>query len=97
MQPDQNKDPKPHHIFVAVITTAGTFPGHGFDEVPQNQPLKVELAHAAKELGITNTTGWIATVGGRELNVVQSYAENQLAGTVEINWGPREGGGGCLL
>ena len=94
MQPDQ-KHPKPHHLFAAVITTAGTFPAEGFDEVPENQPVKVELEHATKKLGITNTTGWIATVGGRELNVAKSYVDSDLKGTVEINWGPREGGGGC--
>jgi hypothetical protein len=91
----EKRDPKPHHILVAVITTAGTFPDQGFDEVPENQPVKVELEHAARKLGITNTNGWIATVGGRELNVAQDYVANSLKGTVEINWGPREGGGGC--
>lgn len=94
MKPDQ-PSPKPHHILVAVITTAGTFPETGFDEVPENQPVKVELDHASKKLGIANTNGWIATVSGRELNVAQNYVENNLKGTVEIHWGPREGGGGC--
>ena len=91
----EKKDPKPNHILVAVITTAGTFPEQGFDEVPENQPVKVELEHAAKKLGITNTSSWIATVSGRQLDVAQNYVENSLKGTVEINWGPREGGGGC--
>lgn len=94
MEPDQ-KTPKPNHLLVAVITTAGTFPAEGFDEVPENQPVKVQLQHAAKKLGVTTTDGWIATVDGRELNVAQNYVENSLKGTVEINWGPREGGGGC--
>lgn len=94
MEPDQ-KTPKPNHLFVAVITTAGTFPAEGFDEVPENQPVKVQLQHAAKKLSMTTTDGWIATVDGRELNVAQNYGENSLKGTVEIHWGPREGGGGC--
>lgn len=89
------QSPKPNHLFVAVITTAGTFPSEGFDEVPENQPVKVALGQASKSLGITSTNGWIATVGGRELNINQSYVENNLTGNVEINWGPREGGGGC--
>ena len=77
------ESPKPNHLFVAVITTAGTFPAEGFDEVPENQPVKVELDKAAKKLGIANTNGWIATVDGRELNISQSYVENSLEGTVE--------------
>ncbi len=88
------QDPKPHHLLVAIVTTAGSFPAEGFDEVPDNQPIKVELESAAKQLKITNTSAWIATVGGRELNVDQSYAANQLAGKVDINYGPRETGGG---
>lgn len=95
MQP-KHKNPKPHHILVAIITTGGTIPGEGFDEVPQNQPIKVRLEHASKELAITNTDGWIATIAGRELNTAQNYVENGLEGNVEINWGPREGGGGCI-
>lgn len=53
------------------------------------------MDHASKKLGIANTNGWIATVSGRELNIAQNYVENNLKGTVEIHWGPREGGGGC--
>ena len=94
MKPDQPV-PKPHHLLVAIITTAGTFPETGFEEVPENQPVKVELDQASKKLGIADKNGWIATVGGRELNISQSYVENHLTGTVEIQWGPREGGGGC--
>jgi hypothetical protein len=87
-------DPKPHHLLVAVLTTAGSFPADGFDELPEQQPIKVDLGRAAKELKITNTEGWIATVGGRELNIDASYLANQLSGKIEINYGPRETGGG---
>ncbi len=88
------QDPKPNHLLVAVLTTAGSFPADGFEELPEQQPIKVELDRAAKQLTITNTTGWIATFSGRELNVDQSYIANQLTGKVEINYGPRETGGG---
>jgi hypothetical protein len=88
-------DPKPNHLLVAVLTTAGSFPAEGFDEVPSNQPVKVELEHAAKALKLTNTAGWIAKVGGTELDVEKSYADNHLAGKVELNYGPRETGGGA--
>lgn len=86
--------PKPNHILVAVATSAGTFPPEGYDEVPDHQPVKVELQRAAKELGISNTTGWIATVGGHVINVDQSYQQNGLSGTIMILWGPPERGGG---
>jgi hypothetical protein len=89
-------NPKPHHVLVVVITTAGTFPAQGYDEVPEHQPVKVELAHAATALHLTNTAGWIATVGGQPINTEQSYLDNHLQSPVDIQWGPPEGGGGCL-
>lgn len=87
--------PKPNHLLVAVLTTAGSYPGEGFDEVPENQTIKVELEHAAKALKLTNTTNWVAKVGGTELDIEKSYATNHLSGKVEINYGPRETGGGA--
>jgi hypothetical protein len=90
----EKKNPKPNHILVAVVTTAGTYPAEGFDDVPINQPVKVILQHASKELGITNTTDWIAVVAGRELEIERDYVANNLTGEVSINWGPRETGGG---
>lgn len=85
---------KPHHLLVAIVTTSGSYPDDGFDEVPEQQPIKVELDRAAHKLHITNTTDWVATVGGNELKIDQSYAANQLHGKVEISYGPRETGGG---
>ncbi len=86
--------PKPNHILVAVVTTAGAYPKEGFDEVPVNQPIKVQLHQAAKALGIPGTDTWIAVVGGRELDLSQSYKDAGLTGEVTISWGPRETGGG---
>ena len=94
LEPEQHSKAKPQHIDVAVITTSGTWPGIGFETVPIHQPLKVELLHAVKELGIIDTTNWVAKVGNRELNIEQSYEQNNLSGQVEIDYGPREGGGG---
>lgn len=88
-------DPKPHHLLVAILTTAGPYPAEGFNEVPEEQPIKVELEKAAKALKLTNTTTWIAKVGDTELDIAKSYAACQLSGTVEINYGPRETGGGA--
>jgi hypothetical protein len=90
-----NHDPKPNHLLVAVLTTAGSYPAEGFDEVPENQPVKVELAQAAKALKLTNTTSWVAKVGGTELDIEKSYAANNLSGKVDVNYGPRETGGGA--
>jgi hypothetical protein len=90
----QHSKAKPQHIDVAVVTTSGTWPEEGFESVPIHQPVKVQLQHAVKKLEITDTTGWIAKVGNRELNAEQNYLENNLSGKVEIDYGPREGGGG---
>jgi hypothetical protein len=91
---EQQSKPLPQHIEVAIVTTSGTWPEEGFDSVPIHQPIKVQLQQAAKKLKIADTTGWVATVGGRELNIEQNYLENQLSGQVQIDYGPREGGGG---
>lgn len=90
-----NHHPKPNHLLVAVLTTAGSYPAESFEELPENQPVKVELERAAKALKLTNTTNWVAKVGGIELDIEQSYAANRLSGKVEINYGPRETGGGA--
>lgn len=95
MSEKKDRPPKPNHILVAVVTTAGAYPNEGFDEVPINQPIKVQLHQAAKELGIPGTDTWIAVVGGRELDLSQSYKDAGLTGEVTISWGPRETGGGC--
>jgi hypothetical protein len=93
---EKNKSPKPNHVLVAVVTTAGSYPAEGFHDVPNGQPLTVQLHKAAKELGITGTDGWVAMVGGREVDVSQSYKDAGLTGEIKISWGPRETGGGCL-
>ena len=85
---------KKNHVEVAVVTTAGTWPAEGFDSVALEQPIKVELERAARELKITNTATWIATVGSKTLNVDASYAANDLSGKVDIQWGAPQRGGG---
>lgn len=85
---------KPNHLEVAVVTTSGTWPNQGFDTVPINQPVKIELQRAVRELKIKDTSNWVARVGTREINPEQSYADQGLSGKVEIDYGPREGGGG---
>jgi hypothetical protein len=82
------------HVEVQVVTTSGTFPKEGTHRAPADQPLKIVLKQAQKELEIADTEGWIVTVGGTEIDPNKSYAENGLRGTVKIDWGPKEGGGG---
>ncbi len=85
---------RPKHIDVVIATTAGFYPAEGVERLPIDQPVKVQLAKAAKALKITDVTGWIARVGTRELDVEKSYAANGLECKVEIDYGRREGGGG---
>jgi hypothetical protein len=82
------------HLHVTVVTTSGTYPKDGTDGVPANQPVRVELHKAQKELEIADTAGWIVTVGGTEIDPNKSYADNGLGGEIKLDWGPREGGGG---
>jgi hypothetical protein len=100
MQPDQAVANDKHEklVDVSISTTAGFFPAEGFARVSANQKVEVELDKAKHELKIKDTAGWIATVigaaGKRTIDPAKSYAENVLSGTVEIDWGPSEGGGG---
>jgi hypothetical protein len=84
--------------YFAEISVQITAAGSGFNRVSADQKVEVELGKAKHELKIKDTAGWVATVigpaGKRELDVSKSYAENNLSGKVEIDWGPKEGGGG---
>ena len=82
------------HVFVAVITTSGSWPKEGFEKVTSNQKVSVFLKKAAHELKIVSTEGWIAKVDNKEIQVDNTYFENHLSGEVIIDYGPREGGGG---
>ena len=87
-------------INVAIGTTAGFFPKAGFDQVPVNQKVQVELTKAAEALKLTSTIGWIVTVpatsGMRTIDAAKSYTDNNLSGEVTLDWGPSEGGGGAF-
>jgi len=92
---NEHPDTKPdNHVEVEVITTSGSYPASGAVRAAANQPVHVELEKAVRELHIVDTNGWIARVNGREIDPSKSYVENGLAGTVKIDYGPREGGGG---
>lgn len=89
---DSKAGPK---VQVAVVTTAGSFPSEGYEPEPIHQKVEQLLKKAAKQLGIIDTSRWIAKVSGREVDPAKSYEENDLSGQFEIDWGPREGGGGA--
>jgi len=86
--------PKPNHLLVAIITTSGPFPEKDFEEVPINQHLEVMLKKAAKALGITDTTGWLAKHGLTVLDPSKSYQDLGLTGEISIDFGPPASGGG---
>jgi len=83
-----------NHVEVVVVTTSGRYPATGTNRVASHQPVQVELKKAADALHIVDTAGWIARVDGREIDPNKSYIDNHLTGTVTIDYGPREGGGG---
>jgi hypothetical protein len=84
----------PATVQVSVYTTSGAFPAKGQEKVESTEVIADFLSKAAKALHLTDTTGWVATVDGREINTARSFAEDGLRGSVKIHWGPREGGGG---
>jgi hypothetical protein len=84
-----------NHVEVTVVTTSGRYPASGTDRNSVNQPVENVLKKAANELHIVSTTNWVARIGGRELDVSKSYVDNGLSGTITIDYGPREGGGGA--
>ena len=91
---DQEKDKPDNHLFVAVVTTAGSWPKAGFEKEPNHQKVSVFLKKAVQELKIVSTDKWVAKVDNKELDIEKSYLENGLSGEITIDYGPREGGGG---
>ena len=83
-----------HHVEVQVVTTSGSFPATGTERVSTNQPVENILKKAVKELKIVDTTGWIATVNGTQIDPEKGYSDLGLSGTVSIDYGPPHGGGG---
>ncbi len=91
-------NPQQNHrdLAVAVVTTSGRWPTTGFDTVPENQKIKHVLQEATKHLHLAGTEGWIATVGNQTLNPDESFAgQGFTSGQILIDFGPRQGGGGC--
>jgi len=82
-------------IEVVVLTTSGSYPEQGADQVNANQKVDVILKKAATALDLTDTSGWLVRDGDQPVNPDASFAAQGLHGTVELDWGPEEGGGGA--
>lgn len=82
-------------VLVSVFATAGVFPAEGALRVKVSTPVSEVIARAAKALGVVPGTDWIVTAGERDINPGLTFEQNGLSGTVELGWGPREGGGGA--
>jgi hypothetical protein len=95
-QKEQKEKVEEKFVEVAVLTTSGTYPTSGYNRIPSHQKVRVELEKAKKELNVVDITNWVARVGGNEINVDLSYLENNLHDQIDIDWGPRQGGGGLL-
>jgi hypothetical protein len=89
-----NVEKKENHLQVAVVTTSGSWPKEGFEEIPIHQKVKIVLKKATDLMHIVSTDNWVAKVEGREINPENNFEENNLSGTITIDFGPREGGGG---
>jgi hypothetical protein len=83
------------HLGVAVLTTSGRWPEHGFEKAPTHEKVQHVLDQAIRHLHLAGTQGWIAMVGSKELNAGESFEKNGVTtGDAVIDFGPRHGGGG---
>lgn len=89
------KNVHPDTVMVTVVTTAGIYPAEGAKRYPRSTRIADVLADAARKLDIRDSSTWIVTVAGRDLSPTMTFAQANLAGTVALEWGPREGGGGA--
>lgn len=93
---NQNKGPAAHHdeLEISVGTTSGAYPKKGQKKAKATDLVAEFLAGAQKHLHLTDTSNWAVTVGDKEINPNQTFAQNGLHDTVVMTWGPRHGGGG---
>lgn len=85
---------KPEFVLVTIFTTAGVFPAEGAVRARPEDLVSEILQRAAKKLHLKDTESWVVMVDGRDVNPALTFAQNGLSGTVELDWSPREGGGG---
>ncbi len=77
------------HVKLAVRTPGRTWPTEGFILVPASQVIHEQITRAVGALGIkADTNGWIASSGGRNVDIESTLMENGLIGEVIIRYGP---------
>jgi hypothetical protein len=86
--------PGPDFVLVTVFVPGGVYPMAGAVKVEVDTLVSNTLQKAAKKLELGDTSGWIVSSGGRDIDPNQSYRANGLTGHVELDWHLREGGGG---
>ena len=91
---NQEKPAGEKFVEVRVVTTAALFPPQGYERVPAKQKLKPMLNRASAALGLTDTTGYIVTVDGAEVDPEQTYEALGVIGQADLRWGPKAGAGG---
>lgn len=85
---------RPDKITVSVHTTAGVFPAEGVLRVDADTKVADVLRRAAKKLKLSETTGWVVSADGRDIDVERSFGQIGLTGDIVITWNAPEGGGG---
>ena len=89
---------RPHHgadkLLVTVLTLEGIFPAEGALRVEASERISTVLEKAAKKLELTDTSTWIVSANGKDVEPAHTFAQAHLSGVVELEWMPREGGGG---
>lgn len=83
-----------NRILVTIFTTSGTFPSQGALKIDADNKISTLLERAAKKLRLASTDGWVLQHNGVDVDVSTTFALAGLTGSVDLEWGPREGGGG---
>ena len=84
-------------IDLQVITGSGNFPESGFKQFNIHVKLETVLHDAAIHLKLQNTDGWVARLGGRQLDPSLSLEANHIPDGSKIFWAPTERGGGNFI
>lgn len=89
------KDKHQDKVLVMVVTTAGIFPAEGSKQYPASTKISAVLADAAKKLKITAPPEWVVQIANADVDKELTFEQANISGSVTIEWGAREGGGGA--
>ncbi len=65
---------EPHVLGVSVITPKGLYPNNeDYRRVHSNEKIQALLDLVKEEQKITNTDGWVVTVGERDVNPAKTF------------------------